>query len=161
ATGMLLAILEDRGWPRPDWARAMVDLHHENNYSAIGGAIEQGGAGPLRWAVFFCDFGRYQSPVEPGDPEYLSDINICYKREALASVREVWKERYQESLVNWALRRRGHRLHLSGRPVVIQQRGDVAIYPLLKERVHWARIFAQARGGEMSVSGCLLWASAT
>jgi hypothetical protein len=161
ATGRLLAIVEDRGWPRADWARAMVDLHDSSTYAAVGGVIENGGRGPLRWAVFFCDFGRFQAPIFIDDPEYITDTNICYTREALAGVAELWKERYQEPTVNWALRRKGLKLHLSERPVVVQERGALDLLSVVKERVHWARLFGQIRGREASPVTCMTWAAAT
>jgi hypothetical protein len=160
AKGRLLAMLEDRGRPQPDWARAMVDLHDATSYSAIGGAIENGASGALRWAVYFCDFGRFQPPIAEQDSEYLSDINICYKREALKSVRELWEHEYHEPTVNWALRRMGNHLHLSERPLVIQERSNIGFWSLVKERVHWGRTFGQIRGSETSSLGCALWAAA-
>jgi hypothetical protein len=151
-------MLEDRGQPQPDWARSMMELHDNSGYSAIGGAIDNGANGSLRWAAFFCDFGRFQPPIEECEnPEYLSDINICYKREALDSIRDLWEHGYQEPTVNWALRRMGKRLHLSQRPLVIQERAKIDFWSLVKERVHWGRTFGQIRGRESSALKCLLW----
>ena len=36
ARGRYLAILEDRGHPRADWARAVVDLHKETGAAVVG-----------------------------------------------------------------------------------------------------------------------------
>ena len=162
AHGQLVAILEDRGWPRPDWSTGMIDLHGRMTSGAIGGVVEHGGHGALRWALFFCDFGRYQPGVPGGAVEFLSDVNICYKREALEAVRDLWREIYQESTVNWALRRHGYELHLSQAPVVVEQRAEARLWPIMRERIHWARIFAHVRGREAtSRLTCLLWAAAT
>jgi hypothetical protein len=161
AGGRLLALLEDRGRPRSDWARSMVELHDSTTYSVIGGAIENGAAGSLRWAIFFCDFGRYQAPLEQENPEYVTDVNICYKREALESVRELWEQRYQEPTVNFGLQRRGHGLYLSDRPVVIQERANLSLWSSLQERIHWGRTFGRIRGSEISRSQCLALAAST
>lgn len=162
ARGRLVAMLEDRGRPRPDWSAAMIDLHDRLPSGAIGGVVEHGGHGAVRWALFFCDFGRYQPAVPGGAVEYLSDVNICYKREALDGVRDLWQEIYQESTVNWALRRRGYELHLSQAPVVVEERALAPLWPIMRERMHWARIFAHVRGHEApSRLACLLWAAAT
>ncbi|MBK7926301.1 MAG: glycosyltransferase [Bryobacterales bacterium] len=40
AIGELIAILEDRAPPRPNWVRTAVRLHREHPYGVIGGAIE-------------------------------------------------------------------------------------------------------------------------
>lgn len=162
ATGTLAALLEDRGWPRPDWARTMIELHARSNAAGIGGVVEHGGRGPLRWALFFADFGRYQPGVREGRAEYLSDVNICYKREPLERVRHLWQESYQESTVNWALAREGHDLLLSSRPVVVEERAVARLGPTVLERMHWARIFAHVRGREAASRwACLAWAAAT
>lgn len=148
AAAPLIAMIEDRGWPRPGWAAAMVAVHEREAAAAIGGVVEHGGHGPLRWALFFSDFGRYQSAMPPGPAEYLSDVNICYKREPLESVRPLWQDIYQESTVNWALRRAGHDLRLSPEPEVVETRAEVHLLPVMRERMHWARIFAHVRGRE-------------
>jgi len=88
ARGDLLAMVEDRGAPKPDWARIMARLHAEHPEGVIGGAIECRSPGALGRAVFVCDFGRYEPPLTVDSPEFLSDINICYKRTALERVRE-------------------------------------------------------------------------
>jgi hypothetical protein len=162
ARGLLVAMLEDRGAPRPDWSAAMIDLHARMPCGAIGGVVEHGGGGALRWALFFCDFGRYQPVLRGCTVEYLSDVNICYKREALEAVRNLWQEVYQESTVNWALRRCGYELHLSPAPVVVEERGEARLWPIMRERLHWARIFAHVRGREApSPLNCVAWAAAT
>jgi len=45
ALGRYVAMLEDRGWPRKDWARTMVSLHEQMPHAVIGGAIESGAVG--------------------------------------------------------------------------------------------------------------------
>lgn len=160
AHGKLLAMVEDRGWPKPDWARTMVRLHDENPHGVIGGAIESAASSALGRAVFVCDFGRYEPPVQVDDPRYLSDINICYKREALQSVRALWQERYQEATVNWALRDMGVGLLLSAEPLVVQQREALSLGPMLLERLHWGRTYGQVRVREAARWKGLWWSAA-
>jgi len=161
ANGRLVAIVEDRGRPKSDWAQAIAALHDGNDYAVVGGAVENGAASVLFWAVYFCDFGRYQPPLDQRDPEYVTDVNICYKREALDKVSDLWNQKYQEPEINWALRRLGRRLYLSDRPIVIEERNPMRLTALLAERVDWGRVFGQIRGREMSRLKCLIWAAAT
>lgn len=161
AGGRLIAMVEDRGWPRPDWAAAMAALHREHECGVIGGAVESAARGPALWAAYFCDFGRYQPPLSKVNPEYLTDINICYTRVALDSVRPLWQSRYQEAPVNWALRRQGAGARLSDRPRVVQQRAPIGFWAMSKERFHWGRVFGQARGRELSFGKRVLYAAAT
>jgi hypothetical protein len=151
ARGDLVAIVEDRGVPRPDWARRMVALHERLPNAAIGGGVENGRDRVLNWAVYFCDFGRYQLPFEPGPREYITDVNIGYKRRALEQTRELWKDRYHETTVHWALIRAGETLYLSDEFAVDQMRDDLSFSRLVSERVGWGRLFAYTRAREIGL----------
>jgi hypothetical protein len=151
ATGELVAIVEDRCVPRPDWAQAMVRQHERLPHAVIGGAIENARDTPRHWAVFLCDFGRYQRPFEPGPRQWVSDINVGYKRRALDQTSELWRERYHETTVHWALRRAGETLFLTPEVVVDHVRGPLPLSALIVERFAWGRIFAYTRAREMGV----------
>lgn len=145
AEGDLVAILEDRGVPRPDWARNFVRLHTEFSHAAIGGAIENGSPRFWNWAVFYCDFGRYQGPFPPHASRFASDVNVCYKRAAIQAIRPLWEVRYHEPVVNNALLGRGETVFLSPDPIVDQCRGGLRIGPLIRERIAWGRLYAELR----------------
>jgi hypothetical protein len=151
ARGDLVAILEDRGVPRADWARTMISLHERLAHAVIGGAIENGRDRPLNWAVYFCDFGRYQRPLPEGPAAYVSDVNICYKRAALERVRDLWRTRYHETTVHWALQRAGETLFLSPAAVVDEIRDHLTLASLVRERMAWGRLFAYTRARELRV----------
>lgn len=157
AKGDLVAMIEDRGWPMPNWARAMADAHARFSDGVIGGAIESAAEGPSRWAVFFLDFGRYQAPFETPNPEFVSDTNICYKRAALDQVKDLWRDMYHESAVNWALRDRNAGLRLEAGPKTVQQRKVMGPLAMAMERVHWGRNFAQVRAHGVAPIGRLKW----
>jgi hypothetical protein len=159
ATGDLVAILEDRGVPRPDWAATMARLHGALPHAAIGGAVAHGRTGTLNWAVFFCDFGRYQPPLAAGPRPYVTDVNICYKRRALEVTRTLWAERYHETTVHWALLRAGETLYLSPEPVVEQHRDGLRLGALLRERLGWGRLFAYTRAREVPAARRLVLAA--
>src|SRR5215831_18164363 len=120
ARGQIVALLEDHGIPSVDWVPAIMDAHGSGSDSAVGGAVENGVDRVLNWAVYFCDFGRYQNPVPQGPAEFLSDSNVSYKREALDTVRHLWMDAFHETSVNWELRRQGRSLRLDSRMVVHQ-----------------------------------------
>ncbi|MDZ4762758.1 MAG: hypothetical protein SGJ21_16990 [Alphaproteobacteria bacterium] len=158
AHGRLIGMLEDRGAPRSDWAQAMISEHAQREAAAIGGGVINVAKGAMNRAIFVCDYGRHVPPFAEGEAEYLTDINICYRRDALQSVRELWIERYQETAVNWALRDRGYRLWLSPKPVVLHSRTNAPISRTLSERLQWGRVFGIQRGRRWSRSRA--WASA-
>ncbi|MCG3207766.1 MAG: hypothetical protein FOGNACKC_01366 [Anaerolineae bacterium] len=150
ARGEILASLEDFGVPAPDWCEQILEAHRLP-YGVIGGAVEQEGKGALNWAVYFLDFGRYQLPLPEGPADYLSDVNVSYKREALNLVGELWAERYNEVTVHWALARKGVVLWRRPQLIVHQDRGRLLLPDLVKERFWWGRLFATARAREISV----------
>jgi hypothetical protein len=150
ATGDVIAILEDRGVPNLQWARTMVHLHDRLPHAAIGGAIENGHDGLLQWAVYFCDFNRYQRPFPAGPRPYVSDVNIGYKRRALEATADLWRDRYHETTVHWALQRAGEMLYLTPELLVEQVRDSLRLGGLIRERFAWGRLFAYTRAREAS-----------
>src|SRR5262245_16058921 len=136
ARGDVVAILEDRGIPDPDWASGLIRLHAQRpSEVAIGGPVENGCDRLLDGAVYFRDFGRYQLPFTAGAREFLSDVNVSYKRAALEATRDLWRDRYHEPVIHDALRRAGHCLFLAADPVVRQFRGRLRLRALMSERV--------------------------
>ncbi len=161
ATGALIALVEDRGVPRPDWSTHLVEQHERLPYAVIGGAVDNGQHALLNRAVYYCDFLRYGRPFEPGLRTYLSDVNVCYKRAALDLTTSLWLEQYHETTVHWALSRAGERLYLSDQPVVNQVRDGLTLPRLLAERFAWGRLFAYTRTVEVSLARRIGFAAGT
>jgi hypothetical protein len=160
ATGEIVAMIEDRGVPRPDWARALVAAHERLPHAVVGGAIDNGVDSAWAWAVYFCDFSRYQPPFEAGPRSYVSDVNIGYKRRALEQTADLWRQRYHETTVHWALARVGEVLYLTPEFAVDEHRTGLTTWPLLQERFAWGRLFAYTRARELSVLPRLALAAA-
>jgi hypothetical protein len=153
ASGELIGILEDRAWPRADWAATMVRLHHELPHGVIGGAIAPGTRDLLNWSVWAVDYGRYAPPFEPGPRQWVSDVNVCYKRRCIEATRDIWRDRYNEARVHWDLAGRGEVLYLTPAAVVDFHTGYRSLPALLPERFHWGRLFGHVRAGEASLLG--------
>jgi hypothetical protein len=145
ARGGLIAITEDHAVPAGDWLKEIHNAHAANDCAVIGGVIDNQIDRPLNWALYYCDFGRYGSPLRSGASEYISDVNVSYKREALESIREVWREAYHETTVHWTLRSRGEVLLLDPRLTVYQRRPAPRMQKAFRERIEWGRIFAETR----------------
>jgi hypothetical protein len=152
AKAPIVAMLEDHGTPSPTWCHALMKAHRESDAAAIGGAVENGRDRVLNWAVYFCDFGRYQNPVPEGPVEFASDSNVSYKREALMSVRQQWYSTYHETSVHWELRRLGREIRLDPKMLVFQTRNRLKFFPALFERFVWGRSFAGTRSSEITAS---------
>jgi hypothetical protein len=140
----IVALIEDVGIPAPDWSQQVLEAHRQP-FAGWGGAIENGIDRPLNWAVYFCDFLRYQNPLPEGESAIASDANVSYKRAALESIRPVWQEFFHESSVNNALRSRGDKLALTPRVVLYQHRQSLRLGAALKERSVWGRSYAATR----------------
>lgn len=151
ARGDLVAIIEDRGVPRPDWARTAVRLHR-GPAAVIGGAIEPAPAGLVAWALHVCDFSRYALPLTSGPAAWVSDVNVTYKRRALERTREIWRERFHEPLVHWHLLRDGDELRLDPALVVDHHRTARPFGALLGERFAWGRLFGAIHASTLSRS---------
>lgn len=146
AAGDIIGILEDRGRPRPDWAREIVRLHRETGRNVIGGAVDcLEPVSLLNWAFYVSDFGRYGRPFQTGPVEWVTDVNVTYSRKALEMTRHLWKERYNEPVVNWFLLGQGEQLLLSNEIVVEHTRLPTTLGTLLPERFHWGRLFGHIR----------------
>jgi len=151
ATGDIIAMLEDRGHPRADWARTLVRLHAELKNNVIGGAIEcKQPANLLHWTFWVQDFGRYGRPFADGSAGWVSDVNVSYKRKALADTHHLWKDRFYEMIVHRHLMGRGEELYLSSELVVNHTRPAITLGRLLRERVEWGILFGYVRTKQMS-----------
>ena len=151
ASGDVVALVEDRGVPRARWAARAVSLHAEYPHAVIGGAVENGRDRTLNWSAYFCDFGRYQLPFTPGPVAHATDVNVCYKRAVLDSIKLLWADRYHEPTVHEALKRRGETIFLSPDLIVDQMRGDLHLGAVCRERVAWGRQYAAVRMREASL----------
>jgi len=156
AKGEILALLEDYGAPDPDWCDQVIEAHRLP-HAVIGGAVEHEGKDNLNWAVYFLDFGRYQLPLPEGPSDYLTDVNVSYKRAALESVRELWAQRYKEVTIHWALARKGLVLWQRPQMVVCQDRGKLSFRHLISERFSWGRLFGCIRTREISLLSRFLY----
>lgn len=151
AKGDIIGILEDRGRPRPDWARKIVEAHAKTGKNVVGGAVDcMEPVSLLNWAFYVSDFGRYGRPFETGPVEWVTDVNVSYSRKALEMTRHLWKERYNEPVVNWFLLEQGEELILSNEIVVEHIRPPATLRMLLPERFHWGRLFGWIRANHFT-----------
>jgi hypothetical protein len=151
--GEILSLTEDRAPPRSDWARNVVQMHRELPHAVIGGAVEcvSPAGDMLNWGIYIADCSRYAPPFESGPRQWITDVNVSYKRRAIESTRDMWEHGYNEASVHWALMDKGETLWLSDRMVVLYQ----SIYPnfgaALPVRFQWGRMFGEARAKAVSL----------
>lgn len=148
ARGEIVAFLEDHVRPDPHWSRRIVEAHRREcaNMAGVGGAVENGVDRALCWAAYFCDLGKYQNPVGNGESPFMSLVNGSYKRQALERIRPVWRERFNETVVNAALRVQDERLALRQDIVTCQVRPHLRFGIAAREFVIWGRSYGRTRG---------------
>lgn len=84
ARGDLVAITEAHCTFAPGWAAAAITAHDATESPAIGGAVEPGeGLRSLDWALYFCDYGQFLSPLVMGPTRDLPGNNVVFKRTVL------------------------------------------------------------------------------
>lgn len=157
--GAIIAITEDNARVASDWCEQILRLHSElSSYAVIGGAVENGVDRILNWTWYYCDFGRYGRPFISGERDYVSDVNVSYKRDALFAICHLWADSYHETTVHWAMVRNGTKLYLDDRLVVFQHRPALPMIKALSERIEWGRVFAETRTLEIDNSRRVLFA---
>jgi hypothetical protein len=156
ARGEIIALTEDHAVADPNWCANIVEAHGRS-VAAVGGAIENAAPGLLNWAVYFREFGQYQNPVREMEDFGPSDVNVSYKRSALAAIRDAWNETFEEQMVNWAIRASGRRISFSPHVVVYQKRMNLDLASALRERWIWGRSYGAWRG--LSGSRRFVWAA--
>jgi GT2 family glycosyltransferase len=162
ASGDVIALTEDHAHTAPTWCAEMVAaLERHPRAAAVGGAVECDSDALLNWAVWFCDFGRYQNPLPEGRSEFVSDSNVAYRREALEKVEPVWRGDYHETAVHWAMVDAGFELCTTPKVVVWQARSGLSFAAALRERLVWARSFAGTRARMAGSPKRWIWAAAS
>jgi hypothetical protein len=149
AKGDIIALIEDHALPDAHWCANIVRAHAEP-YACIGGAMGNMVDKPLNWAVYFCDYGKYQNPLPEGEAHFASDSNVSYKRVALERVRGTWNAAFREVIVNGALRGLGETITLRRDIIVDQHRTGLRFWPALRERYIWGRSYSATRNATLS-----------
>lgn len=158
ACGHVVGLLEDHARPDRNWCANVVAAHREP-FAGIGGAIENGIDRPLNWAVYYCDFGKYQNPLPAGESSYASDANVTYKRSSLQSIRATWENSFREVIVNAALRSTGEKVVLHPDVIVYQNRHGLRFRDAVRERFIWGRSYAATRSAMLSTGQRLTYAA--
>ena len=155
--GPLVAILEDHAKVCPDWASTLLQTH-KGPWGAVGGAVENGKGGFVNWAVFFCEYTTYMSPVVEGETDDLPGNNIAYKRPHLMRHVRVLDEGKWESWINDRLRADGIPL-ASANAMVVHHIKPFRLAYFLKQRFHFARSYAGMRRVDQSWATRLLYSA--
>lgn len=150
AKGRIIAITEDHCIPPSQWYESVLAAHKRNPRPAIGGAVDNGATKRIiDWAVFFCEYSNFISPVADGVVHDLPGPNVSYKREAISHLRDMIKDEYWETFVHGQLEAEGKELW-SDPSVSMIHKKHFRFGDFLSERFHYSRAYAGTRNESMS-----------
>ncbi|MEZ5360859.1 MAG: glycosyltransferase [Bryobacterales bacterium] len=149
----LVAAIESRCVPAPDWAAQLVEAHQlYPETPAIGGPVAP--SEPISafdWALYFCEYGAFAPPLEPGPAQALSGANLSYKRAALEQHRDLLDSGDWETFLHARWLAAGRPLRLC--PASIRFHNTMTPAAALRQRYHYGRGYAADRVRCEGVSG--------
>jgi predicted dehydrogenase len=113
AKAPVVVFCEDHAFPDPDWAESLI-IAHRGPYAVVGPAVHNANPQTLvSRADCLIGYGPWLEPIKPQEPGHLPGHNSSYKREALLAYGDRLEGMLAaESVLQWDLRRQGHRLYL-------------------------------------------------
>jgi hypothetical protein len=113
ARAPVVAFAEDHCFPAPTWADALVRAHL-GPYAAVGPAIRNANPDTMvSWADLLIAYGPWMNPAAPREMDFLPGHNSAYKRLLLLDYGDSLSDLMEaETVLQWDLRRKGHRLLL-------------------------------------------------
>lgn len=145
SAGEIIVITEDHCIPEPDWYDSILAAHVAAENPAIGGAVDNAATDRnIDWAVFFCEYSNFISPVEHGVVHDLPGPNVSYKRWSIDEMADLIRESYWENFLHWRLEERGYELWSDPRVRVLHKK-HYRFGEFMSERFHYGRAFAGVR----------------
>jgi len=86
ATAPIVVIGETHTYPDPSWAEALIRAHEGPWAVIVPGFGNANPNGPLSWAIFLLDYGRWLAGLPAGEIGLAPTHNSSYKREVLLSI---------------------------------------------------------------------------
>ncbi|MBZ0303503.1 MAG: glycosyltransferase [Anaerolineae bacterium] len=145
STGDLIVMTEDHCIAPDNWFKSLVESHAKYDNPAIGGAVDNAATERLiDWAVYFCEYSNFISPVPDGIVHDLPGPNVSYKRSALEPMMDMLEAGYWETFLHQRLESLGYELR-SDPSIVIWHKKHFTFGDFMSERFHYGRWFAGTR----------------
>ena len=144
-SGAIIAAVEGRSVPAPDWCAELLRTHAEHpDAAAVGGPVAlKPHATAFDWGLYFCEFAPFAPPIARDALPYLSGANLSYKRDALLAARDLLDEGHWETLLHDRWRREGRGFAMSSGAV--EFRNGMTIADAFRMRYHYGRSYAATR----------------
>jgi glycosyltransferase involved in cell wall biosynthesis len=141
----IVALVEDHCFPAPGWAEAIINAH-KAGWAAVGPVMANANPdGIISWANLLIEYSPWLEPAKGGTVDHLPGHNGSYKRDVLLNYGDQLEAMLEaESVLQWDLRAKGHRLYLESKARTFHQNFSTPLssIPL---RFHGGRLFASAR----------------
>lgn len=155
--GEIIVITEDHCIPESDWYESILAAHTAAENPAIGGAVDNAATDRnIDWAVFFCEYSNFISPVDHGVVHDLPGPNVSYKRWSLDEMADLIRDSYWENFLHWRLEEKGYQLWSDPRVRVLHKK-HYRFAEFMSERFHYGRAFAGTRVENSPVSRKLFY----
>jgi hypothetical protein len=147
----IVAFVEDHAYPAPGWAEALINTHKQD-WAAVGPVMTN--ANPrsmVSWANLLIEYAPWLEPAEGGVADHLPGHNGSYKRELLLEYGARLEAMLDaESVLQWDLRAKGHKLYLEPKARTFHQNfsAPCSWIPL---RFQHGRLFGSARARQWPI----------
>jgi GT2 family glycosyltransferase len=160
AAGEIIALTEDHCIPAADWCAALVNVHAAQPAAAIGGAVDNAAVPRLiDWAVYWCEYSPFASPLAEGPAAGLAAANVSYKRDALQRIGALAAVSYHEGAVHARLAAAGESIWCEPR-LHVWHRKQFTLVSYCRERFAYSRWYSGAQRGGQSPLRRLLFLGA-
>jgi hypothetical protein len=146
ATAPIVVIGETHTYPDPRWAEALIRAHQGQPWAVIvPGFGNANPNGPLSWAIFLLDYGRWLAGLPAGEIGLTPTHNSSYKREVLLSMGPALETALAHGdEMTLRLKSGGHRTYFAP-SAVIDHLNVTQLAPWLHERFLGGRLIAGRR----------------
>ncbi|HEY9677481.1 MAG TPA: glycosyltransferase [Drouetiella sp.] len=156
-SGNIIAVTEDHCIPPSGWYQSVLKAHSDHPAPAIGGSVDNGATKRLiDWAVFFCEYSNFISPVASGVVHDLPGPNVSYKRSETQHIFDSNEEEFWETFVHGAIESEGKQLW-SDPAVSMIHKKHFTFSDFLSERFHYSRSYAGTRNKSITLKQRLIY----
>jgi len=149
STGDIVAITTAHCVPQKNWIEEILKAH-ESSYVGIGGAVENdGSAGLIEWAIYFCRYSAYMLPFLVKTVREIPGDNASYKRWALDRCKDARRNGFWEPSVHAKLKKDGLQLLMTP-AIVVYHKKSFDVLGFMKQRFWHGREFGSARAWNLS-----------
>lgn len=144
-SGDIVAAIEGRSVPAPDWCAALLRTHALcPDAPAVGGPVAlKAGATIFDWGLYFCEFAPFAPSIAARALPQLSGANLSYKRAALDAARDLLDEGQWEAALHDRWHRQGRAVAMSSGAVEFHN--GMSVGDAFRMRFHYGRSYAADR----------------